>query len=1207
MKRNKKLIKKLSILTIVIIVILTMSRIIYATTIEKTTITCDDENMYDALKSALSNYILLPSDVDKTNLTIKIPTDSIQEITEISLIDKQINSITGIEKLTQLSKINLAKNQISNIEPLSDLENITELVINDNRNLGDNLASVLTGMTSMKRLNISSTGLKNISFISNLNELQELEIANGSFNSLSAIQGIITLKKLDASGNPSIRTIQPLLSLSNLESLNLSNTSIDTLELDSEREIGIYNLTNLKELYVSGIDVETLDPIVKSYYKEEHHKDENDEWVGQDVAYLNHLEILDISYVNRNEDSNTSIPGFDSIKNIENIKKLYMQGNQIQSIDGIYGLSKLEEINLENNKIINLSGVAELEEITDENENTRTVVKDYLHATSIDLSNNEINDISDLIYVKNKSGIQYLDLQKNHIYNTYPLESVGGTIQLYDQEIDMSIYKKDVNVDQYIILLPIMQNAKDSSSKLYDSNANFVTTNCTLNSDPDYQSVDKYNVIIDKSKNPEDNIKVQLEGGIADGSIIAFHMSEDSSAIDSILFKDANLSSAVYSELSKQLEGSDNTYLLSALKVLNVNHYVISQVTNLDVSNHNISDISGLENFDNLTDINIEKNKGIQTIDPLQYCTLIEVLNASETSVKNNITAIERLQNLRILLLNNVGMTNINSINNLTNGKINNDEETTLIELDLSANELNNVNGIEKIVSLRKFTATKNQITNIPDITSLQYLERLTLYSNYLTEFPKIGAMDSLKYIFLQDNKINSITNINQLRDIIELDLSRNLLGDEDIAELKNIKVSKSLKVSGNNITDISNLKSSMSVSELNISQNRISDVSLIDARFQSNSTLTADTQKIALILEKTNDEVVSIDLPQIFKAAKTSGSYFYTSSNFETSNCTIVDSKVNINISEIGENIATVKIVDGKANDTIFSIVPPIKTEVTYSTNEWTNQNVVADIKFLNRNDVKIITNSGNTKYTFENNGEFIFEYVDEYGIEDSTIAKVTWIDKEKPIITNVEDSKTYTNSVKPIITDNNELSSITLTKNDETAKNYVSGTEINEIGTYTLIARDIANNETKIVFTIKAPHVEPEKKFTSEKYKINENTKIITNIDLTTKVSELKNNIESTSEYTIKDKNGKELSSNDYIGTGYIISTELGDYTVVVKGDLNGTGEIELNDLAQAQRVYLELITGDTLKTLAADLNGNDKIDLNDLAKLQKVFLGN
>ena len=64
-----------------------------------------------------------------------------------------------------------------------------------------------------------------------------------------------------------------------------------------------------------------------------------------------------------------------------------------------------------------------------------------------------------------------------------------------------------------------------------------------------------------------------------------------------------------------------------------------------------------------------------------------------------------------------------------------------------------------------------------------------------------------------------------------------------------------------------------------------------------------------------------------------------------------------------------------------------------------------------------------------------------------------------------------------------------------------------------------------------------------------------------------------------------------------------------MVVTNDLTGDGDLDIIDIAQAQKIYLELINnsdpGFDLKIKALDLNNNG-VDIIDVARLQKVYLG-
>ena len=120
----------------------------------------------------------------------------------------------------------------------------------------------------------------------------------------------------------------------------------------------------------------------------------------------------------------------------------------------------------------------------------------------------------------------------------------------------------------------------------------------------------------------------------------------------------------------------------------------------------------------------------------------------------------------------------------------------------------------------------------------------------------------------------------------------------------------------------------------------------------------------------------------------------------------------------EDGEKTATCKITVMEEEEELISMI-------SYDYTELTNQNVTATITF-NRDDVTMTNNNGNNKYVFEENGTFIFEYVDSEGNVSQNIARVTWIDKEGPQININYETINNGKAVKVTIQANEELKPI-------------------------------------------------------------------------------------------------------------------------------------------------------------------------------------
>lgn len=107
-------------------------------------------------------------------------------------------------------------------------------------------------------------------------------------------------------------------------------------------------------------------------------------------------------------------------------------------------------------------------------------------------------------------------------------------------------------------------------------------------------------------------------------------------------------------------------------------------------------------------------------------------------------------------------------------------------------------------------------------------------------------------------------------------------------------------------------------------------------------------------------------------------------------------------------KEVQYVKIVADRSNANWFTArafnfyqdltnAPHPTAGVAYSTTEPTNGAVVARLVNSSRA-ITITNNGGSDTYVFKENGEFTFEFVDEYGYKGSAKAKVNWIDKDLP-----------------------------------------------------------------------------------------------------------------------------------------------------------------------------------------------------------------
>jgi len=1258
--------RRILIIFIMIILLMSVSAVLYATEPETTEIVCNDINLYDALVEELDDYVY---DSDRTTKVIKVVTTDISSITQLKLTGKstaKITDLTGIENFTSLENLNLSGNNITNITPISGITTLKTLNMSGNESAISNIGE-LSNLTNLINVNFASSKLTNVEFMRNYANLQILDVSGNGISSLEPIQGVSNLLELNIANNGSFsRLAADVYGHRTLTKLDISGTGVQDLD-----EIQ-YHLTNLESLKLRYLEIE-LDPIVATY-KQEIEIDGEEETIT--LPYLEQLKVLDISYT-------TKSISFKQISYLTSLKDLYMidvvgkwknpETTTKLSLSGIYELQDLNYINLASNNI------DDLEDIVYKKISNGVVVEfKCLGATEIYLNDNNIIDISPLASMT--KTIKILNLSYNAIPEIWPLNYCSFTsdreIDLRFQNMALNVYKKS-SVDQYIIIPEIFQQSKKEGSLVYAENSDFITKcnnivdndSIMLNSEEPYLQPEYYNVIIDKTKTKDDILTLELTGnGIAAGSKITFKLGTSTSYVDSLVFKDPNLCSAIKEELAKPENADRVKYLANAHMIMNINNSAIKNIDVLDLSVEEITDLSGLENFTGLQNLNISGNL-FTTIDPIQYCTKMVNLNVANNKIGDNNTAIQQMTKLEILDLANTEMAQINSLKSLIDYWTTK-KKFTLTSLNLSGNGFTNkdIKGIEKITSLTTLKVANNELTEIESFEPLKTtLSIFDVSQNKIENISKIAGFTNLISLNLSNNKIKDISPVAMCVRLNELDFSVNKVKD---------------------ISSLASISGTGTLVKLNMTNNQIEDVSAVD-RAQITQLLLAENQKITKAISDEMEGMVTLNLPQIFTASKNLASRFYSEKDIKLSvvgksdstdiseYCTLSTdgTSLQVNADNLDNEIIIAKIQDGNADNTTLAIAAPLEGTITYNpSNEgMTNQDITATITF---NRIATITNNeGKNTYKFTQNGEFTFEYIDEYGFEGTATATVTNIDKVAPQTTQIlkeivnkkivvtikvnepinqpngwtlannklSITKTYESDANetvklvdlagneisvnvevkidktaPVITgvengkkynkpvtpviQDENLNSIKLTKDGVNVPNYQSGKTISETGKYVLTAIDKFENKTTVSFEINVSDV-----ITSTEVTVTEDNLIINDIKPKTTVSELKQKLNTEMEYTIIDKNGNGVSETAFVGTGYKIKMANNKiYNLVVTGDINGDGNVKLSDLSKLKLTIVGSQTLDGVYKMAADLNGDGNLKLSDLSKMKLYLVG-
>jgi Leucine-rich repeat (LRR) protein len=172
-------------------------------------------------------------------------------ITNLSLINKGITNLTGLD-YTALASLNLSLNSdLRDLSPLAGLTTLRRLEFLSNQitNL-----SPLAGLTNLWSLEFPDNQVSDLGPLSNLTALVRLYIFGNQVADLSPLSGLTNLEQLLGADNL-IVDVEPLAGLTRLEDLRLEANSISDLS-------PLAGLTNLSLLYLTSNQVVEIGALV---------------------------------------------------------------------------------------------------------------------------------------------------------------------------------------------------------------------------------------------------------------------------------------------------------------------------------------------------------------------------------------------------------------------------------------------------------------------------------------------------------------------------------------------------------------------------------------------------------------------------------------------------------------------------------------------------------------------------------------------------------------------------------------------------------------------------------------------------------------------------------------------------------------------------------------------------------------------------------
>lgn len=260
----------------------------------------------------------------------------------LTITNLPTGSLQDLAALTELRSLDLSgcRFAASELAVLAKLPKLEKLVLS---NCGLSTLADLAECTSLTYLDVSNNTIRNLEPLTGMENLQELYLKLNAVNSLDMLASLYNLQKLDISFN-SVSSLTPLAQCAKLTWLDASNNTISSVN-------GIANLQLLTTLsldYNSLSDISTLGGCIQ--LKELSFTNNNVSSISS-LASLNSLEIIDFSYNNI-----SALPDWSQNSTLRIVQGTH---NHVNSIYVLRGMTSLTYVSMDYNSLTDISALAD--------------------------------------------------------------------------------------------------------------------------------------------------------------------------------------------------------------------------------------------------------------------------------------------------------------------------------------------------------------------------------------------------------------------------------------------------------------------------------------------------------------------------------------------------------------------------------------------------------------------------------------------------------------------------------------------------------------------------------------------------------------------------------------------------------------------------------------------------------------------------------
>ena len=418
--------------------------------------------------------------------------------------------------------------------------------------------------------------------------------------------------------------------------------------------------------------------------------------------------------------------------------------------------------------------------------------------------------------IKRGTEAQIASLQAILTFNGTPLEGDGKVY--FDDVVLTAVTEAEIRA--YIVNEISKRVAKTVSDNyaFWSEDERYDTTIAWKSGDNSKAVINNNVISVDQGTINGDSLMVTAEVTYGANKSFTLNYEVSVSTSNQLLVGGVNIDEALYNALIKEFN----------VKQLSIATCKGTERVSLDLSAYpEIESLNGIQYCENLRYINVSGLKNIADLTPIASLNNLEVFIASDCGLDSltdtGSALFQKLKRIVVIDLSNNSLEDLSSVL---------DPDTTyssLVELYLNDNEINDASLVKNAPFLQKLELANNSLTSasIENVSWCQYLNYLSLANNEIDNLSALSELIGLKELRLQENNVTNVEPIKNLTSLQALYLGDNELTSVDyLYKMRELRI---LYLNNNAIEDIGELDGLTKLNILNISNNKINSLANLD------------------------------------------------------------------------------------------------------------------------------------------------------------------------------------------------------------------------------------------------------------------------------------------------------------------------------------------------------------------------------------------